>query len=294
MKPDAYVSFSTVSEGKRYYLGVDTTAAKEGTYRVAVFNKPCYATIWQVGPLCSYTGEVLPDKNYQRTVRSVYLEERYPSAEKFLAIGTDRGTWSELILEDESQAILWYTAKDESTSGKYIQGFLYYSYEQASTPVYRYLSYSPLYGFNRVQSAKPSLSQRISIWSRTTGDQKSCYFMPDEIEFGYNRNPEGEDKSFAFRMRLELDGDYFRSQFDGAEFYAKEPTVIDDQDALRKAPYNVTYEMGWSSTHDTPAKRDTSIAHWQGDEEGMTIDISAISISFYCCASRPSGGSVLI
>ena len=278
--PGAYVSFSMVSDGKRYYLGVDTTAAKSGTYRVAVYNKPCYATIWQVGRLWSWKGAgvILDDKNYQHTVKSVYIDEKCPAdADKFLSVGTDRGTWSDLILEDTIAATLWYTEKDAYNIGRHIQGFLYYEYEQASTRVRRYLSYSDLYGFNRVQSAKPAVSQRVSIWTRTTGDQMSCYFMPGEIEFGYSRNPEGEEKSFAFRMRLELDRDRFRSQFDGAEFYAKEPTVIDDQDALRKAPYNVTYEMGWSSTHNIPAKRDTSIAHWPGPES-TTIDTAMISL----------------
>lgn len=278
--PDSYVSFSVGSEDKRYYLGVDTTAAKAGNYRVAAYSKPCYATIWQVGELWSENGEILPDKNYQRTVWSTYIAEKCPdNANKFLAVGTDRGSWSDLALVgNETEATLWYTAKDDSVAGKHIQGYLYYKAEVASTEVTRYLAYSDLYGFNRLYSAKPAVSQRISIWSRETGDKMSCYFMSDKIEFGYNRNPEGEDKSFAFRMSLELDGDLFRSQFDQVEFYAKEPTIIDDQDALSKPPYNVTFIMGWSSTHETPAKRDTSIAHWPGDEEGVIVDTAMITL----------------
>lgn len=276
--PGAYTSFSTVSGGKRYYLGVDTMAAKTGTYQLAAYDKPCFATIWQVGQLYSYTGEVLPEKNYQRTVKSVYLAEKYPAGDKFLAVGTDHSTWSEMgLVRDSVDATLWFTQKDDVATGKYIQGFLYYSYEQASLTVYRYLTYSDLYAFNRAYSSRPAVSQRVSIWSRTTGDQMSCYFMPGDIEFGYNRDSEGETKNFAFRMRLELDGDCFRSQFDGAEFYAKEPTVIEDQNVLRNAPYNVTYVMDWSSTHNTPAKRDTSIAHWPG-EESTTIDTTMITL----------------
>lgn len=273
--PGAYASFSVVSGGKRYYLGVDTTAAKSGTYRVAVYNKPCYATIWQVGPLWSYTGEVLPDKNYQRTVKSVYLEEKYPAGDKFLTIGDDHGTWSDLELTaNEAEATLWFTQKDDRATGRYIQGFLYFSYEQASTTIYRYLTYDGLYGFDRVYSSRPAVSQRVSIWGRTTGDQMACYFMPSDMEFEYNANPAGEPKVFTFRMRLELDGDRFRSQYDGAEFYAKEPRVIDNQETLRDS-YGVTFDMGWSSTHDTPAKRDTSIAHWPAGDSAMIAILTA-------------------
>ena len=273
--PNAYASFSTVSGGKRYYLGVDTTAAKSGTYRVAVYNKPCYATIWQIGPLWSYTGDVLPDKNYQRTVKSVYLEEKYPAGDKFLTIGDDHGAWSDLELTaNEAEATLWFTQKDDRATGRYIQGFLYFSYEQANTTIYRYLTYDGLYGFDRLYSSRPAVSQRVSIWGRTTGDQMACYFMPSDMEFGYNADPAGESKVFTYRMRLELDGDRFRSQYDGAEFYAKEPRVIDDQQILRDT-YHVTFDMGWSSTHDTPAKRDTSIAHWPAGDSAMIAILTA-------------------
>lgn len=272
---NAYVTFSTVNGGMRYYLGVDTIEAECGTYKVAVYNKPCYATIWQVGELYSYTGEKLDDKNYQRTVKSVYIAEKYPSGDAFLAVGENHGTWSDLeLVANESDATLWFTQKDDRAAGRYIQGFLYFSYEQASTTIYRYLTYDGLYGFDRVYSSRPAVSQRVSIWGRTTGDQMACYFMPSDIEFGYNADPAGESRTFTYRMRLELDGDRFRSQYDGAEFYAKEPRVFDNQETLRDT-YHVTFDMGWSSTHDIPAKRDTSIAHWPAGDSAMIAILTA-------------------
>ncbi len=244
--PGAYTSFSTVSGGMRYYLGVDTTAAQSEIYRVAVYDAPCYATIWQVGELYSYTGEILDDKNYQRTVKSVYLAEKYPSGDAFLAVGDNHGTWSDLeLVSDSANATLWFTQKDDRATGRYIQGFLYFSYEQASTTIYRYLAYDPLYGFSRTFSTRPSASQRVSIWDRKKGNQVTAHFASSTYTFGLSYEA-SEDTTFEFRLQLELDGDRFRSQYDGAEFYAKEPEIIDDQATL--ASYGITPTLDWASS----------------------------------------------
>ena len=273
--PGAYTTFSTVSGGKRFYLGVDTTAAKTGSYHLAVYDKPCFATIWQVGALYSYTGDVLPDKNYQRAVKSIYLKDKH-SQNAWLSIGANHGTYSDLVLvtDSTSELTLWFTQKDNTASDRYIQGFLYYSYEQANMEVYRYLTYDGLYGFDRAYSTRPALSQRVSLWGRTQGDHMACYFMPGEYEFDYSTDPAGEAKNFTFRMRLELGGDRFRSQYDGTEFYAVQPTIVDDQTTLQDSK-GVTFNLGWSSTDNT-AKSDTSVAHWPGGVDSSLVAFAAV------------------
>ena len=84
----SYVTFSTVYNGRRYYLGVDTVAAKAGTDTVTYYEGPNYATMWVVGPNWSETGAAKPDKDYTRTIKSVWLAEREGvKRDRFLALG---------------------------------------------------------------------------------------------------------------------------------------------------------------------------------------------------------------
>ena len=66
-----YVTFSTMYNGKRYYLGVDTVAAKATPtpeYKIMAYTEPCYATMWRAGRLWSSTGGELANKDYTRTI----------------------------------------------------------------------------------------------------------------------------------------------------------------------------------------------------------------------------------
>ena len=212
VQPGAYATFSTVYNGKRYYLGVDTTAAKSGDYRLAHYNAPCFAAMWQVGALYSYDGNVRDDKNYQRTVKSVYLKDRN-TQDAWLALGTNKGAYSELTLvTDTANATLWYTEKDNTATNRYIQGYLYYFSNASGKEIYRYLTYDALYGFRRAYAVRPSVSQRISIWHRTTGDNMSCRFFPETYEYEYNPDTARVSKAFAFTMVLETGVDRFRRQ----------------------------------------------------------------------------------
>ena len=73
---NAFVTFSTLYNGHRYYLGVDTVLAKSGKDTVMYYESPNYATMWIAGPMWSPTGKVLPTKDYTRTIKSVWLAER--------------------------------------------------------------------------------------------------------------------------------------------------------------------------------------------------------------------------
>ena len=100
----AYTTFSTMHDGKRYYLGIDTLQAKAGKDTVAWFDKPCYEAIWVVGGLYSPTGDVLGNKNYLRTIKSVWIEEKCTSRtdadrKRYLALGTGTATYSTLSLQ---------------------------------------------------------------------------------------------------------------------------------------------------------------------------------------------------
>ena len=88
----AYTTFSTVYDGKRYYLGIDTTRAKAIPAKdtVAWYDQPNYASMWVVGglynPRATSETDVLPDKNYQRAIESLWIRERC-SRKKYLALG---------------------------------------------------------------------------------------------------------------------------------------------------------------------------------------------------------------
>ena len=73
---NSYTSFSTVYNGKRYYMGVDTVRVN-GVLRdtIMAYDAPSYKTLWIAGPMWSPTGEILRNKDYTRTVKNVWLAE---------------------------------------------------------------------------------------------------------------------------------------------------------------------------------------------------------------------------
>ena len=122
---NAFVTFSTLYNGKRYYLGVDTVLAKAGKDTVTYYESANYATMWIAGPMWSPTGNVLPTKDYTRTIKSVWLAEREGvKRDRYLALGTGTGTYSTLRLLAEGT--MWHTTKDDREASRYINGFLYY------------------------------------------------------------------------------------------------------------------------------------------------------------------------
>ena len=154
---NAYVTFSTLYNGHRYYLGVDTVLAKSGKDTITYYEGANYATIWIAGPMWSPTGKTLDNKDYTRTVQSVWLKEKV-SRERYLALGTGSGTYNTLRLLETGT--MWHTEKDDREPSKYINGFLYYYSDATGVDVYRYLRYDPVYGFSRLYAEKPAASQR--------------------------------------------------------------------------------------------------------------------------------------
>ena len=259
VQPNSYVGISTVYNGQRYYLGVDTVAAKTGTYQVKAYNEPSYATMWQVGGLWSPTGAVLPEpnKNYQRIYHSVYMAEKYPSAPSYLSFSGGSSTYSNITLVQEADAPFWYSEKDDKDQGRFIMGFLYYKGMIGDREAYRYLAYDALYGFGRAFATKPAASQRMTRWTRTVGTTMSCQFTPATYTFGLNLTNSDIPLPYTFRMRLEKGGDRFRSRFNNVEIYATQPEVISDQHELHDM--GVKAKLDWASSKDEPAKKIYSI-----------------------------------
>ena len=259
VQPNSYVGISTVYNGQRYYLGVDTVAAKTGTYQVKAYNEPSYATMWQVGGLWSPTGEVLPEpnKNYQRIYHSVYMAEKYPSAPSYLSFSGGSSTYSNITLVLEAEAPFWYSEKDDKDQGRFIMGFLYYKGMIGDREAYRYLAYDALYGFGRAFATKPAASQRMTRWTRTAGTTMSCQFTPATYTFGLNLTTDNVPLPYTFRMRLEKGGDRFRSRFNNVEIYATQPEVISDQHELHDM--GVKAKLDWASSKDEPAKKILSL-----------------------------------
>ena len=255
VQPNSYVGISTVYNNRRYYLGVDTTAAKSGEYKVTAYEEPSYATMWFVGGLWSPTGAVLPEpnKNYQRTYYSVYMHEQHPAAPCYLALGSGGSSYSEIILTDEAHAPFWYSEKDEKDQGRFIMGFLYYKGMIGDREAYRYLAYDALYGFDRAFATKPAASQRMTRWTRTIGTTMSCQFTPATHTFGLNLTADSVSWPVTFRMRLEQGGDRFRSRFNNVEIYATRPTIIDNQQTLHNM--GVKAKLDWASSKDEPTKK---------------------------------------
>ena len=227
---NAFVTFSTLYNGKRYYLGVDTVLAKAGKDTVTYYESANYATIWIAGPMWSPTGNVLPTKDYTRTIQSVWLKER-ESRDRYLALGAGTGTYSTLRLLAEGT--MWHTTKDDREPSKYINGFLYYYSDATGVDVYRYLRYDPVYGFSRLYEAKPAASQRISVWDRKTGSDLIFDVQPRTLTAGYETNNHDTTKyPITSRVIYYENVDRFRSRFDHTDVYAAQSTPITDQSVL--------------------------------------------------------------
>ena len=243
----AYTTFSTVYNGKRYYLGIDTIKAASGIDTVAVYDKPCYAAMWVVGglynPTATSSSDILPNKNYLRTIKSVWLSERN-SRSKYLSLGENKGTYSAIVLRDTAAAAMWYTEKDNSEQSKYIQGYLYYYSDATGVDVYRYLTYDPLYGFRRAYARKPSASQRISVWDRKTGSDLIYKMTPTTITFGYSETD--REQPITSQVIYYTDVDRFRSRVDQTDIYVRRSEPITNQQTL-VSDYHLVGHFEWKS-----------------------------------------------
>ena len=236
-----YVTFSTVYNGKRYYLGVDTVKVNSGTDTVvAAFDKPNYATMWTLG---EERGAGAGD--YLRTIKNVWLKER-KNKNKFLSV-QDASTYGLLVISDTAQATLWTTANDERVQSKYTQGFLYHYAEKNGLDVYRYLTYDPLYGFGRLYSTRPSVSQRMSVWDRKTGNDVTCTMTPPSYSFGLNTTEDTTRLVVTSHVYYYTGVDRFRSRYDQMDIYVTTATVYDNQDGLTKPPYDMFGYYEWAS-----------------------------------------------
>lgn len=248
VQPGSYFAISSVYNGHRYYLGVDTTAAKSGVYKVATYSAPCYATMWWVGGLFSPTGAVLPDKDYLRTYKSVYLLEKH-SQTAYLALGTQYTSYHTMTLAtDTANATFWHSDKTRAAKNRYLEGYIYYYSDATGIDVYRYLAYDALYGFDRAYSTpRPTATMWATVWHRVEGDNLSCNFSPATYWFNYNRT-NAESQPYTFTLRLEEGGVRFQSLYDGTAFYAVTPTITNTQSVLNE---RVSFTADWKSTHGT-------------------------------------------
>ena len=244
---NAYTTFSTVLNGKRYYLGIDTAQAKLGKDTIAVYDKPCYAAMWIAGPMWSPTGAILPNKDYTRTVKSVYLAELTGGAHKcYLSVGPDKRSYSLLIMTNAENATMWHTAKDFTVQSQYMHGFTY-AYSDDGTETYRYLAYDPIYGFSRLYEVRPTVSQRISVWDRTTGDDVISIMTPPTYTFELNTTQDTLPLHITSHVNYYTNVDRFRSRYDQIDVYVRQPTVYDDQEGLIKPPYDMFGFYEWAS-----------------------------------------------
>ena len=242
---NAYTTFSTVYNGKRYYLGIDTTQAKLGKDTIAVYDEPCYAAMWIAGPLWSPTGKRLDNKDYTRTVKSVWIKERC-SRNKYLSVGPDKRSYALLVMTDTAQATMWHTAKDFTVQSQYMHGFVYY-YSDDGTETYRYLAYDPIYGFSRLYGDRPSTSQRISVWDRKTGDDLVFKTNPTVYSFGLKTSSDTTRIRFSSQVAYYPHVDRFRSRYARVDVYTSEPEVIEDQNVLLAPPYSMGGHYEWKS-----------------------------------------------
>ena len=228
----SYVTFSTVYNGRRYYLGVDTVAAKADTPKdtVTYYEGPNYATMWRVGPNWSETGTEKANKDYTRTIQSVWMDEQV-NRDRFLALGAGSATYNTLILRDTSVVLTrWNTAKDTREQNRYINGFLYFYSDATGVETYRYLTYDPLYGFSRLYGARPANSQRISLWDRKTGSDLIYHMTPSTITFGYSDHD--TIQPITSQVIYYQHVDRFRSRFDHVDIFASRSEAISDQQRL--------------------------------------------------------------
>lgn len=252
---NAYTTFSTVLNGKRYYLGVDTTAAKSGKDTIAVYDKPCYAAMWIAGPMWSPTGNILPNKDYTRTVKSVWIKERC-NRDKYLSVGADNKNYSPLILTGAGNATMWHTAKDFTVQSQQMHGFVYYYSDENGIETYRYFSYDPVYGFSRLYATRPTVSQRISVWDRHQGPDITCTLTPSTHTFGLNLTEDTVKLPITSRVYYYEYVDRFRSRYNQMDVFASATDPIYDQETLIKAPYNLYGFYEWKSN-----PRPRSVAH---------------------------------
>ena len=242
---NAYTTFSTVYNDKRYYLGVDTTAAKSGKDTVTMYDEPNYATMWIAGPLWSPTGEALPNKDYTRWVKSVWIAERC-SRDKYLAVGTELKNYSLLVMRDSAQSTMWHTAKDVTVQSQYMHGYMFAYSDESGVETYRYLTYDPIYGFCRLYSTRPSVSQRISVWDRKTGDDLVFKTNPTVYSFGLKTSSDTTRIRFSSHVAYYPHVDRFRSRYARVDVYTSEPEVIDDQSVL-VSTYHMSGHYEWKS-----------------------------------------------
>ncbi|MBR6304570.1 MAG: hypothetical protein IKR37_02955, partial [Paludibacteraceae bacterium] len=250
----AYTAFSTVYNGKRYYLGVDTVQAKLGKDTVIAYDAPNYATMWVAGPLWSPTGALLPNKDYTRWVKSVWIEENCKETDevtprkRYLSVGPDKGTYSLLLLTDTANATMWHTAKDFTIQSQFMHGFVYYYSDDLGVDVYRYFNYDPIYGFSRLHGEMPIVSQRISVWDRTTGNDVVCDLRAATTVFGWETYGNDTTKLPITSQVFYYEGiDRFRSRADLLDVIVKEPLVISNQEVLMGEPYNLYGYYEWAS-----------------------------------------------
>ena len=243
---NAYTTFSMVYNGKRYYLGIDTAQAKSGKDTIAVYDAPCYAAMWIAGPMWSPTGAILPNKDYTRTVKSVWIKERC-SRDKYLSVGPEKKNYSPLILTDTVNATMWHTAKDMTVQSQYMHGYTYAYSDESGVETYRYLAYDPVYGFSRLYEPRPMVSQRISVWDRKTGRDVTCTFTPSTYTFGLNTTQEMVKQPITSQVQYYTNVDRFRSRFDQMDIYVTRSTPIIDQSALVEAPYEMYGYYEWAS-----------------------------------------------
>ena len=268
VQPGSYFAISSVYNGRRYYLGVDTVAAKSGTYKIATYSAPCYATMWRVGGLFSPTGAVLPNQDYLRTYKSVYLLDKYAQA-AYLALGEAYTSYHTLTLAtDTANATFWHSDKTRAAKNRYVEGYIYYYSDATGIDVYRYLAYDALYGFGRAYSQpRPTSTMWATVWRRVEGDNLSCHFGQASYVFEWATVAQNQD--VIFTIRLEEGGIRFTSLYDGAEFYAVTPNITSDQALLSS---RVTIESEWASTHGTAEELNSYFLSNMGNVLMMTAN----------------------
>ena len=257
---NSYTTFSTVYNGKRYYMGVDTVRVK-GVLRdtIKAYDAPNYKTMWIAGPMWSPTGEILRNKDYTRTVKNVWLAELVvPDSLKshrdrcYLTIAdpeTAGATYSKLVLGDEAHATMWHTAKDMTNQDQQMHGWTYFYSDATGVDVYRYMAYDPLFGYTRLFSTRPALSQRISVWDRKTGNDVTSTITPNAYTFGLNTEADTVKLPITSRVYYYKNMDRFRSRYNQMDIFVNEPTVESNQATLldQNGAYQLRGWYEWSS-----------------------------------------------
>jgi hypothetical protein len=217
----AYVTFSTLYNGKRYYLGVDTVSAKAGTPKdtVMAYEQPNYATMWRVGEMhISGTGSFT---RTTRTFKNVWMAERIARVGRrmFLSLGADKGSYSDLVLSDTTHATLWQNEASKGESPKYMDGNLFYFSDATGIDIYRYIKYDPLFGFSRTYSSVPQSLIRTTVWDRKTGDDLRFDFRPETHSFGLETEEDTTILPLRAKVTFYENVDRFRSR-DGRGDYS--------------------------------------------------------------------------